>query len=103
MEILWLMQHPLYGQCDAGAIWNRTINAFNTDAEQLNLKRCTHDPGLYSKVVNESDDRCTLPLYVDDLRYYYDDGAADVAAADMKKLSERFGIEFGCIFGSSEP
>ena len=24
VEILWLMQNPLYGQGDAGAIWNRT-------------------------------------------------------------------------------
>ena len=27
VEILWLMRHPLYGQVDAGAIWNRTFNA----------------------------------------------------------------------------
>mgnify|MGYP003941231743 CR=1 FL=1 len=25
-EILWLMNNPLYGQVDAGAIWNRTFN-----------------------------------------------------------------------------
>ena len=27
IEMLWLMRHPLYGQVDAGAIWNRTFNA----------------------------------------------------------------------------
>ena len=26
IEILWLMNYPLYGQVDAGAIWNRTFN-----------------------------------------------------------------------------
>ena len=26
VEILWLMNFPLYGQVDAGAIWNRTFN-----------------------------------------------------------------------------
>ena len=26
VEVLWLMRHPLYGQVDAGAIWNRTFN-----------------------------------------------------------------------------
>ena len=28
IEILWLMLNPLYGQSDAGAIWNRTWNEF---------------------------------------------------------------------------
>ena len=30
VEILWLMWVPLYGQGDAGAIWNRTINEFRS-------------------------------------------------------------------------
>ena len=30
VAILWLMQNPLYGQLDAGAIWNRTFNEFVT-------------------------------------------------------------------------
>ena len=30
MEIYWLMNNPLYGQLDAGAIWNRTFNEFVT-------------------------------------------------------------------------
>ena len=30
VEILWLLMHPLYGQTDAGAIWNRTFNEFAT-------------------------------------------------------------------------
>ena len=28
--VLWLMNNPLYGQLDAGAIWNRTFNEFVT-------------------------------------------------------------------------
>ena len=32
VEILWLMNNPLYGQLDAGAIWNRTFNEFVTRA-----------------------------------------------------------------------
>ena len=28
--MLWLMNNPLYGQLDAGAIWNRTFNEFVT-------------------------------------------------------------------------
>ena len=30
VAILWLMNNPLYGQLDAGAIWNRTFNEFVT-------------------------------------------------------------------------
>ena len=30
VEIYWLMNNPLYGQLDAGAIWNRTFNEFVT-------------------------------------------------------------------------
>ena len=30
VPILWLMNNPLYGQLDAGAIWNRTFNEFVT-------------------------------------------------------------------------
>ena len=30
VEVLWLMNNPLYGQLDAGAIWNRTFNEFVT-------------------------------------------------------------------------
>ena len=29
-SLLWLMHSPLYGQLDAGAIWNRTFNEFVT-------------------------------------------------------------------------
>ena len=30
VEQYWLMNNPLYGQLDAGAIWNRTFNEFVT-------------------------------------------------------------------------
>ena len=30
IELYWLMNNPLYGQLDAGAIWNRTFNEFVT-------------------------------------------------------------------------
>ena len=33
VELYWLMWSPLYGQNDAGAIWNRTFNSFATDGK----------------------------------------------------------------------
>ena len=34
VEILWLMNGPLYGQSDAGAIWNRTFTHFMTKGKE---------------------------------------------------------------------
>lgn len=91
VEILWLMNSPLYGQGDAGAIWNRTINAFLVD--ELGFKRSVNDPCVYTML----DGEVILPLYVDDGRLYYtDDKRAQVAVNRvMTKLTERFGIQFG--------
>jgi len=50
VEILWLMQIPLYGQQDAGAIWNRTYNEYVTDGKgPLAFERCSNDPCVYGK------------------------------------------------------
>ena len=48
VEMLWLMNIPLYGQQDAGAIWNRTYNEYVT-GKDLGFERCSHDPCVYSK------------------------------------------------------
>jgi len=37
VEIPWLMLSPLYGQADAGAIWNRTLNDFLVAPEPIGL------------------------------------------------------------------
>ena len=37
VEIPWLMLSPLYGQADAGAIWNRTLNDFLVAPEPVGL------------------------------------------------------------------
>ena len=39
VEILWLMMSPLYGQADAGAIWNRTFNDFCTKGDSDRIVR----------------------------------------------------------------
>ena len=65
VEILWLMNSPLYGQGDAGAIWNRTINEYLE--KEMGFVRSYHDPCVYTKL----EGRILLPLYVDDGRLYY--------------------------------
>ena len=47
VEVLWIMNNPLYGQVDAGQIWNRTFNEFvtagSTDAA---ISSKTHAAGI---------------------------------------------------------
>ena len=103
VEILWLSNNPFYGQTDAGAIWNRTINTTLTTErvpDGCGLERCTQDPSLYA--CNELGE-CELggqvnnTLYVDDGRLAWDDGepAAAKAKEIQKKLHDKYGIEFG--------
>ena len=86
---------PLYGQGDAGAIWNRTINEFQTSTE-MGYERCSQDPCVYSKVTGDGS-RVTMPLYVDDGRYYWDDTPQGRAAseADRGRFKGTFEIKFG--------
>ena len=93
IEIYWIMWVPLYGQTDAGAIWNRTINNFQTGA--LGYERCDNDPCVYTKRLDDGS-HVTMPLYVDDGKYYYDDTPAAKAATeeDMEKFGKRFEVNF---------
>ena len=99
VEILWLMLVPIYGQADGGAIWNRTMNTFSTDAppDGCGFGRCPQEPCIYSKSVDDAGSRVTMPLYVDDGRLYWDPTEAACAAkdADKERMAKRFGIEFG--------
>ena len=105
VEILWLMQNPLYGQGDAGAIWNRTWNDFMTSPETCAYERCPQEPCVYSKrlgdphVPGPDDAYITCPIYVDDGRLKYDPSDEAVAEAheDMQRMKDEFGIEFKAI------
>ena len=102
IEILWLMQNPLYGQSDAGAIWNRTWNDFICNPDGCAYDRCPQEPCVYSKRIGDEhedtpdDSYLTLPLYVDDGRLYFDpsDEACKEAKIDREQLTKEFGIEF---------
>lgn len=96
IEIYWLTNNPLYGQPDAGGIWNRTINEFMVGT--CKLERCPQEPCLYSKDFGENEDgRVTSPLYVDDSKIVFDNTKSGKTAADAikTKLKDKFGVEFG--------
>ena len=158
VELLWLMWSPLYGQGDAGAIWNRTFNDFATngtnaadmvnntsrelqadvvaavarpaalqnernpwavaavaakatanatvkpavkqnqpEVEPLGMRRCPHDPCIYSSSKDDGSGRCTMPLYVDDgMLKWPPTPASDKATAEIRqKLEDKFEIKFG--------
>jgi len=88
VRYLWLMNAPLYGQGDAGAIWNRTFNEFVEKPDPgLDMDRCDYDPCLYSKPVSgNEDDRCSMTLYVDDIQYYNDPTPTARAEREQSKL-----------------
>ena len=94
------MLNPLYGQADAGAIWNRTFNDFMTKSRTdggAGHERCPNDPCVYSREDADSKSRVTLPLYVDDGKVFYDSGKAGEACGqdDMARLTKEFDIKFG--------
>lgn len=95
-EILWILAVPLYGQADAGAIWNRTwdermrgpIECYSSDEAS---------PCLYARVVGPNqDERVHVPVYVDDGKICSDDSPAAKAEHTRLKASlcGRFQIQF---------
>eukprot|EP00966_Prymnesium_polylepis_P331588 7387168-Prymnesium_polylepis.1 len=95
VKIYWLTNNPLYGQADAGAIWNRTANDYITTEGKL--PRCPQEPGVYSCDFGTNEDgRVTNPLYVDDGRVYFDptDTARREADRFCAGMTKRFKVEF---------
>ena len=102
VEILWLSNSPFYGQTDAGAIWNRTINETLTSDKPphgCGFTRCPQEPSLYATNVADSEPggQVNNTLYVDDGRLGWDDDSRAQAKARevQKKLNSRYGIAFG--------
>ena len=97
VELYWLMHNPLYGQLDAGAIWNRTFNHVATSDKPphgCSLERCHADPCVYAVNVQDGEvgGQVNKTIYVDDGRMAWDPApAAERKARDVqKKLSEKF-------------
>ena len=62
----------------------------------MSYERCPNDPCVYSKT--ESDGSVTtVPLYVDDGRYYYDSKgkASSTALEDMAAFAKKFEVKYG--------
>ena len=93
--MVWVVGGTLYGQTDAGAIWNRTANTvISDDGDGSGLERCQYDPCVYSNE-KPAGGRVTSPLYVDDGRVYFDRCSEPTANAFSKRLKTAFGVEMG--------
>ena len=88
MPIVWRMLRPLYGQADAGRIWQRTIHA---QFVKQGFTRSEYDPCYYFKHYPDGTFMgCCL---------YVDDGFCDMdvhcpgGEADMRELASAFDIK----------
>ena len=63
VPLVWRLRTPLYGEADAGRIWNRT--AVNQLVNVQGFTQSEYDPCYFFKVGADGD-RVDLVLYVDD-------------------------------------
>ena len=92
VPIVWQLKVPLYGEVDAGYIWNRT--ATHQLCEVQKWSQSEHDPGYFWKIL-EDGTFMDLLLYVDDA--YVTDTGSPLADAEI----EAFGMAFADHNGES--
>ena len=98
-ELLWLMSSALYGQTDAGAVWNRTLNEFTTGGE-VGMLRNTADPCLYSKTL-AGGGLIVMPIYVDDGKMSYD--PTPECEAEIERVKKAYHARFKLSYGETDP
>ena len=92
VPIVWQLKVPLYGEVDAGYIWNRTATHQLCKVQKWNQSE--HDPGYFWKIL-EDGTFMDLLLYVDDA--YVTDTGSPLADAEI----EKFGMAFADHNGES--
>ena len=88
VPVVWRLTSPLYGEADAGRLWNQTFH------KQMIVQKFTQseaDPCYYYKIY-EDGTRLDICMYVDDGWVETDSGAP--ADADLALLAARFAMEF---------
>ena len=89
VPVVWKLTAPLYGEADAGRLWNRTLHR---QMMSMAFRQSDWDPCLYSKVY-EDDTRLDIFVFVDDL--WIEDDAGPNADADLDVLCKRFKMTIG--------
>ena len=88
IPVVWRLKAPLYGEADAGRIWNRTMVKQMTLAQHY--KQSMYDPCYFYKMLSDGT-RQDIVMYVDD-GYCVDSGTA-AADAELKVLHDKFTID----------
>ena len=92
VPVVWRLCVPLYGEADAGRLWNRTFVRFiigPLNGGGAGWTQSQYDPCFFFKVLDDGS-RMHLVLYVDD-GYVIDNGSA-LADAELQRFHDRFTI-----------
>lgn len=85
VPLVWRLKIPLYGEADAGRIWNRTLVKQLRDVQSF--KQSEYDPCYFRKVFPDGK-RIDILMYVDD--GYVVTNAKGLADKELKQLHEKF-------------
>mmetsp|Transcript_11278 Transcript_11278/g.24646 ORF Transcript_11278/g.24646 Transcript_11278/m.24646 type:complete len:169 (+) Transcript_11278:560-1066(+) len=92
VPIVWRLRLPLYGEADAGRMWNRTFVSCLTgpiSGGGAGWSQSGYDPCYFFKMLADSS-RADMVLYVDD-GYVIDTGLS-LAGDELARLHNRFTI-----------
>ena len=88
VPVVWRLKAPLYGEADAGRIWNRTL--VHQLVEVQKFTQSQYDPCYFYKWLSDGT-RLDLVMYVDD--GYAVDSFSDAAMAELDTLHRAFTID----------
>jgi hypothetical protein len=87
---VWRLTRPLYGEADAGRLWNKTLHKQLVKVQ--NFLQSDHDPCYYYKIYPDGT-RLDIVVYVDD--GWSEDDAGPNADRDLAILAKKFAGELG--------
>ena len=85
VPVVWRLKVPLYGEADAGRIWNRTLVRQLTQVQKF--QQSQFDPCYFWKHLSDGT-RLDIVMYVDD--GYAVDATSQAAEAELKQLNDAF-------------
>ena len=85
VPIVWRLKAPLYGEADAGRIWNKTLVKQLVQVQRFTQSQ--YDPCYFYKHLSDGT-RMDIVMYVDD--GYVVDAHSAAADAELRQLHEAF-------------
>ena len=85
IPVVWMLKVPLYGEADAGRIWNKTLVKQLVQVQKFSQSQ--YDPCYFWKHLSDGT-RMDVVMYVDD--GYAVDAHSAAADAELQQLNEAF-------------